>query len=62
MTNMAAIESTPDPQEESIVSSENAVTEGTAPDADTQSSAASEAGGRTAEDGSRAPNDPAEGA
>lgn len=59
---MADLESTPDPKEEPLVSSENAVTEGTAPDADTQSSAASEAGDRTAEDGSRAPNDPAEGA
>ncbi|GAB3032024.1 hypothetical protein [Spirosoma pulveris] len=59
---MADQEANPGPEEELIVSSENAVTEGTAPDADTQSSAASEAGGRTDEDGSRAPNDPAEGA
>ncbi|GAB3560942.1 hypothetical protein GCM10027578_00560 [Spirosoma luteolum] len=34
----------------------------TAPDADTQSSDASQAGHRTAEGGSRAPIDPAEGA
>ncbi|AKD56648.1 hypothetical protein [Spirosoma radiotolerans] len=59
---MADVESTPDPQEEALVSTESADTEGTAPDSDTQSSAASEAGDRTAEDGSRAPNDPAEGA
>lgn len=59
---MANLESTPDPAEEPLVTSANAVTDGTAPDADTQSSAASEAGDRTAEDGSRAPNDPAEGA
>lgn len=59
---MANPESTPDPTEEALVTTKGADTEGTAPDADTQSSAASEAGGRTAEDGSRAPNDPAEGA
>ena len=59
---MADTELTPDPTEEALVTTENAVTDGTAPDADTQSSAASEAGDRTAEDGSRAPNDPAEGA
>ncbi|GAB3774390.1 hypothetical protein GCM10028818_17160 [Spirosoma horti] len=59
---MANQESTPDPKEEALVTTEGAVTDGTAPDADTQSSAASEAGDRTAEDGSRAPNDPAEGA
>ncbi len=59
---MADFESTPDPSDEPLVSSKDAVTDGTAPDADTQSSAASEAGDRTAEDGSRAPNDPAEGA
>lgn len=41
---------------------ENTDREGTAPDADTQSSAASEDGGRTDEGGSRAPSDPAEGA
>ncbi|GAB3959808.1 hypothetical protein GCM10028805_56600 [Spirosoma harenae] len=59
---MAYTENTPDPAEELYVTTENAETEGTAPDADTQSSAASEAGDRTAEEGSRAPNDPAEGA
>ncbi|WP_041615874.1 hypothetical protein [Spirosoma linguale] len=59
---MADQASTPEPEEEPIVSSEDSVTEGTAPDADTQSSAASEAGDRTTEDGSRAPNEPAEGA
>jgi hypothetical protein len=59
---MADLESTPDPQKEALVTSQDADTEGTAPDSDTQSSAASEAGDRTAEDGSRAPNDPAEGA
>ena len=48
--------------EEPIVTTKDAVDEGTAPDSETQSSAASEAGDRTAEDGSRAPNDPAEGA
>lgn len=59
---MALSESTPDPKEESLVTTENADADDTAPDSDTQSSAASEAGDRTAEDGSRAPNDPAEGA
>ncbi|AUD00663.1 hypothetical protein [Spirosoma pollinicola] len=59
---MADLESNPDPKEVELVTSADAVTDGTAPDADTQSSAASEAGDRTAEDGSRAPNDPAEGA
>ncbi|GAB4031905.1 hypothetical protein [Spirosoma gilvum] len=53
---------TPDPSEEPLVTTKNAEDGGTAPDSDTQSSAASEAGDRTAEDGSRAPNDPAEGA
>lgn len=52
----------PNPADEPLVTTANADNEGTAPDADTQSSAASEAGDRTAEDGSRAPNDPAEGA
>lgn len=51
-----------DPEDELYVTTEEAVTEGTAPDADTQSSAASEAGNRMAEEGSRAPSDPAEGA
>ncbi len=55
-------DSIPDPDEEQLVTTKTAVTDGTAPDADTQSSAASEAGDRTAEDGSRASNDPAEGA
>ncbi|GAB3992470.1 hypothetical protein GCM10028807_25630 [Spirosoma daeguense] len=50
------------PVEEPLVTTEHAENGGTAPDADTQSSAASEAGGRTDEEGSRAPNDPAEGA
>ena len=59
---MADPKSTPDTQKEALVTTEGADTEGTAPDSDTQSSAASEAGDRTAEDGSRAPNDPAEGA
>ncbi len=36
--------------------------DGTAPDSETQSGMASEAGGRTSEKGSRAPSDPAEGA
>ncbi|WP_174260181.1 hypothetical protein [Spirosoma endbachense] len=49
-------------KEEPLVTTADADTEGTAPDADTQSSAASEAGDRTSEEGSRAPNDPAEGA
>lgn len=53
---------TGDPEDELYVTTEDDVTEGTAPDADTQSSAASEAGDRTAEEGSRAPNAPAEGA
>ncbi|WP_020598435.1 hypothetical protein [Spirosoma panaciterrae] len=52
----------PDPAEEPLVTTKNADEEGTAPDSETQSSAASEAGDRTTEDGSRAPNDPAEGA
>lgn len=58
MTNS---EENPNPDQEKIVTTKDAVTGGTAPDADTQSSAASEAGDRTAEDGSRAPNAPAEG-
>lgn len=36
--------------------------EGTAPDSETQSSAASSAGDRTTDEGSLAPEDPAEGA
>ena len=59
---MTHSESTPDPNKEPLVTTENADTDSTAPDAETQSSAASESGDRTAEDGSRAPNDPAEGA
>jgi hypothetical protein len=59
---MALSEPTPDPDEEPLVTTENADKNSTAPDSDTQSSAASEAGERTAKDGSRAPNDPAEGA
>lgn len=59
---MALSESIPDPEEESSLSTTDADHEGTAPDSDTQSSAASEDGGRTTEGGSRAPNDPAEGA
>ncbi|MBD2701892.1 hypothetical protein IC229_14685 [Spirosoma sp. BT702] len=50
------------PTEEPLITTENAEDGGTAPDSETQSSAASEAGGRTDEEGSRAPNDPAEGA
>ena len=49
------------PEEEPLITTEGADKEGTAPDSETQSSAASESGGRTSEDGSRAPNDPAEG-
>lgn len=59
---MADSEPNTAPKEEPLITTQNDDTEGTAPDADTQSSAASEAGDRTAEDGSRAPNDPAEGA
>ncbi|GAB2544472.1 hypothetical protein [Spirosoma aerophilum] len=58
---MVDLDANQDPDKVALVTSENAVTEGTAPDADTQSGAASEAGDRTAKDGSRAPNDPAEG-
>jgi hypothetical protein len=50
------------PEEEPIVTTQDADEQGTAPDSDTQSSAASESGGRTSESGSRAPNQPAEGA
>ncbi len=50
------------PNEEPLITTNNADEEGTAPDSETQSSAASESGGRTSDDGSRAPNDPAEGA
>lgn len=50
------------PSEEPLVTPATADNEGTAPDPDTQSSAASEAGDRTSDDGSRAPSDPAEGA
>lgn len=49
-------------KEEPLITTADAEEGGTAPDADTQSSAASEAGDRTSEEGSRAPNDPAEGA
>ena len=59
---MAPTEESSDPDQESIVTTKDAEDDGTAPDSETQSSAASEAGDRTAEDGSRAPNDPAEGA
>lgn len=59
---MVPAEASPDPNEEAIVTTKDAVNDGTAPDSETQSGAASEAGDRTAEDGSRAPNDPAEGA
>ncbi|GAB4029349.1 hypothetical protein [Spirosoma endophyticum] len=58
---MALNERAEDPDEEPMVTTADDDTEGTAPDADTQSSAASEAGNRTAKGGSRAPNDPAEG-
>lgn len=54
-------EESTDPEDKLYVTTEGAVTEGTAPDADTQSSAASEAGDRMAEEGSRAPSAPAEG-
>ena len=59
---MAESEPNQAPNEEPLVTTQDDDTEGTAPDADTQSSAASEAGDRTAEEGSRAPSDPAEGA
>ncbi|WP_338870920.1 hypothetical protein WBJ53_24025 [Spirosoma sp. SC4-14] len=49
-------------KEEPLVTTADADNTGTAPDSDTQSSAASEAGDRTSDEGSRAPNDPAEGA
>lgn len=49
------------PEEEPLVTTKDADEEGTAPDSETQSSAASESGGRTDESGSRAPSDPAEG-
>ncbi|QJW89066.1 hypothetical protein HNV11_06515 [Spirosoma taeanense] len=51
-----------DSEENREASNGNNGPDGTAPDSETQSSAASEDGGRTSEDGSRAPNDPAEGA
>lgn len=47
--------------EENRKMSDNDGPGGTAPDSETQSSAASAEGGRTSEEGSRAPNDPAEG-
>ena len=59
---MEDVKENTDPEDELYVTTEGAVTEGTAPDADTQSSAASEAGDRMAEEGSRAPSTPAEGA
>ncbi|MBC3786407.1 hypothetical protein [Spirosoma utsteinense] len=49
-------------EDQPLITTENADEEGTAPDSDTQSSAASESGDRTSEAGSRSPNDPAEGA
>ncbi|QKZ14642.1 hypothetical protein [Spirosoma sp. KUDC1026] len=51
-----------DPEEEEIVTTADADNSGTAPDSETQSSAASADGGRTSEAGSRASSDPAEGA
>ena len=50
------------PDDEPLITAKDADEDGTAPDSETQSSAASESGGRTSDDGSRAPNDPAEGA
>lgn len=50
------------PEEEPLITTKDADDEGTAPDSETQSSAASESGGRTSDEGSRAPSDPAEGA
>ncbi|HLL95522.1 MAG TPA: hypothetical protein VK404_11130 [Spirosoma sp.] len=50
------------PEEKPLITTKDLDEEGTAPDGDTQSSAASEAGDRTSESGSRSPNDPAEGA
>jgi hypothetical protein len=51
-----------EPGEEEIVTTADADNTGTAPDSETQSSAASSDGGRTTEEGSRASSDPAEGA
>ncbi|GAB2579952.1 hypothetical protein [Spirosoma areae] len=59
---MTPLESASTPNEDPLITIANADDEGTAPDSETQSSAASEAGNRTAEEGSRAPSDPAEGA
>ena len=52
---------TESPEEEPLITTEDADETGTAPDSETQSSAASESGGRTSDEGSRAPSDPAEG-
>ncbi|MCK8492809.1 MULTISPECIES: hypothetical protein [Spirosoma] len=48
-------------EEEPLITTADADNEGTAPDSDTQSSAASESGNRTSEEGPRSPNEPAEG-
>ena len=50
------------PDNKPLITIQNADEDGTAPDSETQSSAASASGDRTSEDGSRAPIDPAEGA
>ena len=50
------------PDEEPLITTQDADEDGTAPDSETQSSAASSSGERTSDDGSRAPSDPAEGA
>ncbi len=49
------------PDDQPLITTQDADEDGTAPDSETQSSAASSSGDRTTADGSRAPNDPAEG-
>ena len=59
---MKPSESLQDSEENTSASGGNNGPGGTAPDSETQSSMASEDGGRTSQEGSRAPNAPAEGA
>ena len=59
---MTPEETSPEDSEENRkASTGNDGPDGTAPDSETQSSAASQDGGRTSDEGSRAPNEPAEG-
>jgi hypothetical protein len=58
---MTPSESLQDSEQNKPAPGENSGPDNTAPDSETQSSAASADGGRTTEEGSRATSDPAEG-